>query len=281
MTRSGFTDDFRRNFLTGVAAFFPVILTLFLFSWVFRQIHTIIGPSANAVCGRLIAWFPAAFSLFFPGASEVQAATAAERLLYAEAHFPRVVGTIVGLIAAAVFVYLMGVMLRGYIGRRVVQAVDRFFERFPVIKAVYPHARQLADLVFRQTPRRQFSRVVAVQYPRRGVYSLGFRTSEGLAAFESVSGRKLVTVFVPTSPTPLTGFIIQLPPDEVEYLDMSVDEAFRFCISAGMLTSGKQQEDEALQEVTDVAGVTLPRAAAAPGKVAREGEDVSTSGTGQ
>jgi uncharacterized membrane protein len=241
MSRTTFSDDFRRNFLTGLAAFFPVIITLFLMTWLYRAIDSTLGVGANAVCRQLIARPKAVFELAFPGHGLANVDDMGVRLAFAQAHFPRFIGTFFGLVTLAVVIYLVGSMVRGYIGGRVVRAVDRFFERFPVIKAVYPHARQVGDLLFGQTEQRRFSRVVAVQYPRSGVYSVGFVTGDGMPAVEESAGRKLVTVFVPTSPTPLTGFIVQLPPDEVVSLDMSVDEAFRYFITAGMLKSGKRR----------------------------------------
>jgi len=239
MARTTFTDDFRRNFLTGVAALFPVVITLFLFSWLYRALDSTLGEGANTACRQLIARPRGVFEVCFPHADEEHAATLDGRIAYARQHFPRIIGTFLVLIVGVVAVYLMGRAARGYIGSRVVTGVDRFFERFPVIKAVYPYARQVADLVFGQSDRRRFSRVVAIQYPRRGMYSIGFLTGEGLSAVEKGVGEKLVTVFVPTSPTPLTGFIVQLPADEVTPVALSVDEAFRYCLTAGMVTSGK------------------------------------------
>jgi uncharacterized membrane protein len=82
---------------------------------------------------------------------------------------------------------------------------------------------------------------VAVQYPRKGIYSLGLVTGDGLASLQEAAGRPLITVFVPTSPTPLTGFVIAVDPDEVAPMELTVDEAFRYCITAGMWAKGGQR----------------------------------------
>ncbi len=241
MTHTSFTDDFRRNFLTGVAALFPVLITLFLFSWLYRQIDATLGKKANEVCRQVLAAPPSVFTFVFPNAPEGVQATYDARLEHARENFPSVIGTTLGLVTVVVVVYLIGSMLRGYIGRRVVQTVDRFFERFPVIKTVYPHARQVADVVFGEPGRQRFSKVVAVQYPRRGMYSLGFLTGDAIPEVREKVPEDLLTVFVPTSPTPMTGFVVQVPQDEVIYLSMSVDEAIRFFISAGMLRSPRRK----------------------------------------
>ncbi len=251
MPPMGFRDDFKRNLLTGLAALFPILITIFLLSWLYRQLDVTVGKRANAVSRKVLVWKPTLFRVVFYGASEQDARDLDSRRAYAREHFPRFVGVFVGLLAAVVFVYLIGRFLRGYIGRRLMRFVDRFFERFPVIKAIYPHARQVGDLVFGQSGRRRFSRVVAVEYPRRGIYSVGFLTGGGLKGIEEHVGRPVVTVFVPTSPTPLTGFVVVVAPDEVLELDMTVDEAFRYFITAGLLTSEKEQPEGLPAEETD------------------------------
>lgn len=237
MGETGFSEDFKRNFLTGIAALFPILVTLVLLTWLGQQLHYTIGSRANRVCRELIVRDREVFEFFFPGAGEAESEELANRRLYAQQHFPGFVGGVLGVLAAIVAVYIIGKSLRSFVGHRAMQAVDRFFERFPVIKAIYPHARQVGDFIFGQSGKRRFSNVVAVQYPRKGVYTLGFQTGEGLQTVEDKLGRRLASVFIPTSPTPLTGFVVMVPVEEVLALEMSVDEAFRFCITAGMLSS--------------------------------------------
>ncbi len=236
MSETGFIEDFKRNFLTGFAALFPIVVTLILFAWLYRQINATLGEEANALLRELLAWSPALFGFFFPAGQE-HAGALVTRREYLKTHFPPWVGLMLGLLLLAIVIYLLGKFLRGYIGSRTMAAVDRFFTRFPVIKAVYPYARQVADFVFGQRERRAFSDVVAIEYPRRGVYSLGFLTGAGLEEATAKLDREFLTVFVPTSPTPLTGFVLLVPPDEVVSLNISVDEAFRFFITAGMLSA--------------------------------------------
>ena len=243
MAQTGFTDDLKRNVLTGVAALFPILITLFLFAWLYRQIDVSIGRGANTLCREVLARNGAVFRTFFPRAPAAVAVSAAEQRAYVEAHFPRAVGSLLGVAGVLVLVYLFGKAVRGYLGRRVMRSVDWFFERFPVIKAVYPHARQVGDFLFGQSGRRRFSRVVAVQYPRSGIYSLGFVTGDGLKGLQEAAGKRLITIFIPTSPTPLTGFVIAVAPEEVEPLDLTVDEAFRYCITAGLWTKAAERAE--------------------------------------
>ena len=238
MAQTGFTDDLKRNVLTGVAALFPILITLFLFVWLYRQLDVTVGRGANTLCREVLARNGTLFRTFFPSAPADVIASAVQQRAYVAEHFPRAIGSLLGVAGIVVLVYLFGKAVRGYLGRRVMGWVDGFFERFPVIKAVYPHARQVGDFLFGHSGRSRFNRVVAVQYPRTGIYSLGLVTGEGLEGLQQAAGKRLITVFVPTSPTPLTGFVIAVAPEEVSPLDLTVDEAFRYCITAGMWTKG-------------------------------------------
>jgi uncharacterized membrane protein len=282
MAKTGFADDFKRNFLTGIAALFPILITLFLFTWVYRQADRTIGRQANAVCREVLVWNATLFRVFFRGAPEQVTLTVEGRRDYTKQYFPRAVGSVVGLAGAIIAVYIIGRLLRGYIGRRVMRAVDRLFERFPVIKSVYPHARQVGDFIFGQSERRRFSGVVAVEYPRRGIYSVGFMTGDALPGMGEQAGRDLVTVFIPTSPTPVTGFIIAVPVDETTRLDMTVDEAFRYFITAGMLTSTKTNA-EAVQAASQTRLAEVQEASERPegSAAAPPGEEVASRDAGR
>ncbi len=84
----------------------------------------------------------------------------------------------------------------------------------------------------------RFNRVVAVEYPRRGIFSLGFITSDGIKSVSRAKGRRVVAVFIPTSPTPLTGWTVLVDETEILDVDMTVDEAVRFVVSCGVLVPG-------------------------------------------
>ena len=236
MSKTGFREDLKRNFLTGLAALFPILVTFMVFVWLYGYMDATVGRAANTFFQEAVIRNRQVFRFLFPDAEPEVVGEVQRRRGYAAEHFPRSVGVLLGLALLAVLVYLLGKFLRGYIGGRVMQYVDRFFTRFPVIKSVYPHARNVADFVFGQRQRRKFSDVVAIQYPLEGTYSLGFVTSEGLDLLSEKLQGEMLTVFVPNSPVPLTGFTLLVPQDEVISLEMTVDEAFRFFITAGVLT---------------------------------------------
>ena len=242
MAETTFIGDFKRNFFTGIAALFPILITFFLFSWVYGHLDRTINRGFTAA----LAPHPALFAKVFPGAPPevVEDEGVEKRREYVDQHLPwsiRFIGVTVGIVAALVAVYLTGIFLRGYFGARIVRRMDRLFERFPLVKSVYPHARQVADFLFGGADRPQFRRVVAVQYPRRGIYTVGLVTGGGLKGVEDETGLDFVTVFIPTSPTPVTGFVILVPRDNVIELDMNVEDTLKFAMTAGMVAGTKQR----------------------------------------
>jgi uncharacterized membrane protein len=142
---------------------------------------------------------------------------------------------LVGILAAIIAVYTAGRVLGGYLGRRLYKRVEGVITSLPVFKQVYPSVKQVVDFLFGDEQPIKFNRVVAVQYPRKGIWSVGFLTGDSLAAIQSLTGGEAVTVFIPSSPTPFTGYTITVPKGDVLDLALTVDEALRFAVSGGVL----------------------------------------------
>ena len=246
------SSSFKRTFLTGLAVLFPILITAFLLIWFYGLLDRTIGTGVNGVFKSVLVANPTLFDKAFPAAASAtlvgpngEALTGvAFRTEYADLHFPSVVGTVVGIIGTLIVVYVLGVLIRGYMAKKVVGGVDRFFERFPIVKSIYPHARQAGDVLFGADGGKSFRRVVALQWPRRGVYTLGFVTGEGIKDIEAHAGQDLLTVLVPHSPTPLTGFLVLVPRDEVIDLAMTVEQALSFVMTAGMVAAEGQRTVE-------------------------------------
>lgn len=141
---------------------------------------------------------------------------------------------LLGFLIAVVLVYFIGFFLASFIGRASWRAGERLLYRIPLIRAVYPNIKQVTDFLLSER-KVEFSGVVAVEYPRRGVWSLGLRTGSPMKAVQRVVPDELVTVFIPSSPTPVTGYVIQVPHKDVIELNMTIDEGFRFTISGGVI----------------------------------------------
>ena len=109
----------------------------------------------------------------------------------------------------------------------------------PLLKQVYPYIKQVTDFFLTQGEKKKmFSRVVAVEYPRKGIWSIGLVTGKGLKKVIDKEEKELLSVFIANTPTPVTGFVIMVPNDEVIDLDMPIEEAFKFIVSAGVITPG-------------------------------------------
>ncbi|HPF12959.1 MAG TPA: DUF502 domain-containing protein [Planctomycetota bacterium] len=158
----------------------------------------------------------------------------------------------VGVVLSAVLVLVLGYLASGFLGRSLISGFDRLLHRIPLIRAVYPYAKQLTEFFINDTEY-EFETVVAAPYPSEGVWSLGFVTGSGLRSMHEALGGRFVSVFIPTSPMPMTGFTIFMDEATLVPLDISVDEALRICVSAGVLVPQGQQ-------VTDPKDL-LPKAA--------------------
>ena len=143
-----------------------------------------------------------------------------------------------GLIVAIVLIYLAGVLLGGFFGRRIYARIERLISRIPGFKQVYPHVKQLVDLVMGERPI-AFNRVVLVEYPREGLWTVGFVTGASLSQARKAAGGECLSVFIPSTPAPFTGFTITVPARDAIDLPLSIDEAIRFIITGGALVPGK------------------------------------------
>ena len=138
-------------------------------------------------------------------------------------------------VIAVVGVYLFGRFIASWIGRVLWRFIESLLTRTPLVNQVYPSVKQVTDFVLAEKSI-DFSRVVAVEYPRKGIWSLGMVTGPGLRTISETVKEDRVTVFIPTSPTPVTGYTINVRRDDIIDLPITIDEAFKFTLSAGVVT---------------------------------------------
>ena len=156
-------------------------------------------------------------------------------------------GSIAGFILAVVGVCVLGALLASYVGRSFWRTIEKFIMNTPILRNVFPYVKQVTDfLLTNEEQRKLFSRVVAVEYPRKGIWSVGFVTGSGLEKVVNTVKREFLTVIIPTSPTPFTGFVITVQKKQTIDLDMTVEEALRFIVSGGVITPGSEQSIKAL-----------------------------------
>jgi len=149
---------------------------------------------------------------------------------------------LIGLVVAVVLIYFAGLMLTSFIGGRLVAKGEDLIDRVPIVRRVYPSVKQITDFFFGpKQSQLQFSRVVAVEYPRKGLWSVGLVTGETMRTIQDQAGTECLTVFVPSSPTPFTGYVITTPRSEAIDLPITIEEALKFAISGGVLIPPNQQ----------------------------------------
>jgi uncharacterized membrane protein len=141
---------------------------------------------------------------------------------------------LLGFLIATILVYFVGLFLASLMGRTTWRLIEKAILRIPLIRAIYPNIKQVTDFLF--TDRQlQFSGVVAVQYPRKGLWSVGLVTGPPMKTVQEAAGEELITIFIPSSPTPITGYVIMAAKRDVVDLALSMDEALRYTISAGVI----------------------------------------------
>ena len=154
-----------------------------------------------------------------------------------------------GLILTVAIIFVIGGLVANVIGRKLVAVGERILEKIPFLRWFYFSSKQIIEAVFINS-QDSFRRAVLLEYPRRGLYSIGFVTGESSGQLkESVPGS--VTVFVPTTPNPTSGYLIVVPEAETIPLDWSVDESFRVIISAGVIMPGEEGKVPELQEALE------------------------------
>ena len=142
----------------------------------------------------------------------------------------------VGVIFFLVFTVVIGWVAKGVIGRAIISWGERLVDRTPIVRSIYGGAKQIAETVFAQTET-SFDTACLVEYPRRGAWAIAFISTgaKGEIAERNTTGEPMLSIFLPTTPNPTSGFLLFLPESDVVRLDMSVEDAAKLVISAGLV----------------------------------------------
>jgi uncharacterized membrane protein len=186
----------RTYFLTGLFIIIPLLVTILLLIWAFNQTDAILGDVLYRI-----------FKV-------------------------RILG--LGLITLLILTTLIGILAHNYLGRKLIAFGDNLLHRIPILSNIYSLTKQITETLTK-TDKNSFRQVVLVEYPRRGIFTPGFLTSDAPSDANSKTGRKLLSVLIPTVPNPVTGFLIFVPEEEVILLDMSIEEGFKMIITAGVI----------------------------------------------
>jgi len=146
---------------------------------------------------------------------------------------------LVGFIIAIILVYILGRLLGSFLGRKIWQMFEATVQQIPGIKQVYHFVKQVTEFLIGDK-KLEFSRVVAVPYPRKGIWSIGLVTGVGFRRMKDETQLDFLTIFIPSSPTPVTGYVIYVKKEEVIDLPISIEEALRFTASGGVIVPDHQ-----------------------------------------
>jgi len=230
-----FGEDFRRFFVSGMAALLPTLITLWLLVWAWNFLWESLGQ--HIIFGIKWMWLSMAES----GIVRAEPAGYIGRYWSED----RVHTRIVGVILAVLLVYVIGVLVGNFIGRTFYRLAERAVMRIPLVRAVYPAVKQVTDFVLSKR-RDQFatSHVVAVQPHEQGIWSIGLITGGGLKSLNDMVGEEMVTVFVPSTPTAFSGYVLVVPRRNVVELPMTVEEAMRLLVSGGVIVPSTRQLEQ-------------------------------------
>ena len=137
----------------------------------------------------------------------------------------------VEIILTIIFITFIGGLSLSFLGKKFLQLIDDLFKRIPILRTIYSAIGQMTDS-FRNQDNNQKS-VVLLEYPRKGVWAVGFATKENTGEIKTKINQNLINVFVPTTPNPTSGFLLMVPKNDLIYLEMSFEEASKFIVSAG------------------------------------------------
>tara|TARA_B110000495_G_scaffold131877_1_gene115096 strand:- start:8402 stop:9034 length:633 start_codon:yes stop_codon:yes gene_type:complete len=138
------------------------------------------------------------------------------------------------ILLALVIIFTTGLIAANFIGKSLVDWWESFLDKIPLVRNIYSPLKKFSELILSDQTQ-SFSKVLLIEYPRKGLYSLCFQTSKNLGEIEKKSGRDVVCVFVPTTPNPTSGLILMVPQEDVIELDMSVEDGLKMIISLGVV----------------------------------------------
>ena len=190
----------RRYFVAGILTILPLALSVYILLVLFRIVDGILGRYLNV-------YLKNSLGFYIPG---------------------------LGLILFIAIIFLSGILSIHFFGAGLHLFLGRALARFPLLKYIYPSVKKVFEFVFSDS-KLGFKKVVLVQYPSKGIWSMGFIANDGYAEAEEKTGKKFFNVYVPSVPNPTTGFFFLVPKDEVIMLDIGIKEAMRLVMSGGLL----------------------------------------------
>ena len=192
----------RKYIITGLLIWIPLGITIFV-------IRLLVNLMDQSILLLPAAWRPEAlFGINIPG---------------------------LGIVVSALIVFITGFFLTNLAGNRLIKIWETFLDRIPLVRSIYSSVKQVTSTVL-SSDNNTFNEVLLIEYPRKGVWTICFKTSDSPKSFNEITGEELITVFVPTTPNPTSGFILFVPREEVKKMDLDVEDALKLVMSLGVVT---------------------------------------------
>ncbi|MBN1895135.1 DUF502 domain-containing protein [bacterium] len=202
----------RNMFFTGLIVVTPISLSLYILYVLFRMLDNILKNPLSVFLGRIL------------------------DLEHPVTPFPGI-----GLVALTLLILAAGAIARNYFGRKMLAVGDHVVGHIPLMNRIYQTIREISEAVFSEKSE-LFKRAVLVEYPRKGLFTIGFFTADIRGIIDRTLKTDVVSVFIPTVPNPTTGFLIFVPKSDVINLDMSVEDAFKLVLSGGAVKVDEKKE---------------------------------------
>ncbi|MBN1436764.1 MAG: DUF502 domain-containing protein [Sedimentisphaerales bacterium] len=261
--KRGFSSDFRRFFTRGLVILLPTVLTIVLLVKGYQFVQENISVHVtNGILYTVVYFFEDypeiteedinAYMNEYPTVrkNDIEKPNVQRdiRWYVLSQRWNSGAYSLVGFLLAIVLVYIVGRLFASLLGKRLWRFLEGTIHRVPLFNKVYPYIKQITDYLFGDE-RVQFSRVVAVPYPRDGIYSIGLVTGAGFKHVHEATKNEFLTVFIPSSPTPVTGYVIYVKKEEVIDLPITIEEALRFAVSGGVIVPNHQMLPGQLNEM--------------------------------
>jgi len=146
-----------------------------------------------------------------------------------------------GVVLAVILVLTTGMIVANFLGKRIVQGWESLLARIPIVRSLYAGIKQIMEAVL-AAEGKSFSKVLLLEYPRKGVWSLAFMTSDNLGEVQDKTTAEVISIFIPTTPNPTSGFVLMVPKSDVIELDMSVEDGLKMIISMGVVVPPTKKE---------------------------------------
>jgi len=227
-----------RFLLTGVAVLLPVFLTGYVVYFLFRFVDDAVGRWLGSQLAAVVGVGP-------------------------DNGLARLAGDVLAVVGAVALAGLAGALVGSFFGRRLLSGLQNLLLKVPLIRGIYPPVKQITDFFFDEK-KPAFHSVVAIPFPSREVYSVGFVTGQGMRSLNAARGEELVQVFVPFSPAPVTGYVVFVPRRDIIELPMTVEEAMKLLVSGGVIIPPSEMVEPARRSEGEGVGAQAKRGGAPP-----------------